>query len=502
MTKELTREQVLSAQENKGKVQTEARLSPLFEKPDLLQRIWRTIDHDHKLDNKEKLALFIIAASSELPDPNDHVSAALKGDSSAGKDSAIKAVLKHFPEEETFFLTRGTAAALEDEAEEVKRIAFSEINKNRENGANKEITETFKQLAEGGTDVLKKDAYTGYRTTKRVKSSQKTLIYGTTEAESDEELETRYVIIPIKGYAKKNKVVVDDALDKAADYDYQINKQNNNSWIATSIKALDKELIPIIPFSHVLKEPIKDGDKEQYFFDYTKERVKRDAKRLLSLTKAITWLHQKQRCVKEYKGKRFVVAEPTDFITAVVLFAEFFNLTYSGIDYRIQKTLDTIRKLEGKHDAEIMTLGFPQEYYGYVLRHKLQEELGIQSLTTIKKYLSQLRDLGYIRDEFYDPNISQKGYLIRSEAINQGITRVSLPVTLIALIGTLTGCLTPENITKWYWNREISTINLDFLENECKFSQNDRYQLDSVNSEGDTHSREPKITAQKISLEE
>jgi len=486
MSEPLNREQILEAQKHKGQIQTPSRLAPLFEKPDLLKNIWKALDRDHREDHKEKLAVFIIGVSAELPDEADHCSVALKGDSSAGKDNVIKTVFKHFPKEDNFFLTSATKSALEENGNEAKRIAFSEINKHREGGANNDIVESFKQLAEGGMDSMKQDVNTGYRTTKRSKVGQKSLFYGTTEVESDEELETRYVVIPIRSDAKKNKIVVDDSLKKAGDFDFYVDKQKEYSWIASSIKALDKELQPIIPFAHLLTEEIQDEDKKASFFDYTKERVKRDAKRLLSLTRAITWLHQKQRCIKDYRGKKFVISEPCDFITAVQLFAGFFNLTYTGLDYRIEKTLNKIRELEGKHDGEIMKMNFPSKYNGYVVRHKLQEDLGVASQTTIKKYLSKLMDLGYLKDTHYDQTVNPKAYLIKSSGYQMGINRVSLPISVTAINTHLTAWMTPEIITKSYWDREISTINLDFLENHSISAKNETLKNETLISPENT----------------
>ena len=427
-----------------------------FNDPELLNHIYEELNKDHKLDDKEKISLFLIRTTAELKDPNDRKSAALKGDSSAGKDNAIKTVLKHFPEEDNFFLTRGTQAALEEEASKVKCIAFSEINAHREKGANTEITEVFKQLAEGGTNTLKKDAATGYKTTINHKSEQKTLLYGTTETATDDELETRYVIIPIKGYPAKNKIVVDDSLTKAGTESYYLEKANKQeSWIAKSIRNLDHDVQVIIPFTEALKEPIKDEDgKEKYFFDYTKERIKRDAKRLLSLTKAITWLHQNQRIIKEISGIKFLYAEPTDFITAVILLAEFFNLTYTGLDHRLQKTHEKIKELEGKHDAEIIKYGFENKYVGWVVRNLLADELGINSVNTIKEHIGVLKDHQLV-EGYYE---TSKPYLIRG--VNRGVNRVSLPISLTALDTLLTPYLTGKN---WYDNNPRKPIKLSFL---------------------------------------
>jgi len=287
-----------------------ARIDKRFEDPALLLHILKELDKRHKLDDKEKLAVMLVAVSGYLRDARDHCSCALKGNSSSGKDNVIDTVLSHIPKEDWIKVTRVTTATLEDDVRDKIIVAFSEINKNREGGANSEIVETFKQLAEGGTSTLKKDAKTGFKTAIRTEQKQKTLIYGTTETESDEEMETRYVIIPIRGYRQKNKVVIDDVLSKASDEGYYLEKdKHEDSWIATSISLLDKDIQVIIPFAKVLSEEI-DGKE---IFDTRKDRAKRDVKRIMSLTRICALLHQLQRATKETKGITFLYAEPADF---------------------------------------------------------------------------------------------------------------------------------------------------------------------------------------------
>lgn len=472
----LTREEVLREQkklsrEEKKKIErgymrnkygTPARRDERFDSPELLEHIWNELDKDHKLDNREKLAVFIIAVSAYLPAPEEHCSAALKGDSSSGKDNLIRTVLKHVPKEDAFFLTRGTSAAIEDEAENVKILAFSEINKHREGGANSEMTETFKQLSEGGTAVLKKDAATGFRTTKHVTAEQKTLLYGTTETQTDDELETRYVVIPVKGGPKKNKIVIADALLKASSPEHYLKKTDGNSWIAQGIKALDPELQPILPYAEVLDQPAAEGGEA--FFDYGKERVKRDVKRLLNLTKTVTWLFQDQRTIIEIEGKRFVLSEPSDFKATVEIFIDFFNLSYSGLDHRLQTTLEVIKECEGRHDADIMAMGFDSKYYGYAVRHLVQELRGIQDKKTIKEHIDKLKDFGYIADVHYDRLINPKAVLVRTEGGNQGGNRGVLGRSSPPLPPGLDPWFTPEIRDAVYKGKEIRPICLSFLE--------------------------------------
>jgi hypothetical protein len=488
-----------------------------FYSRDLLYEVWKELDKTHKLDNREKLAVFIVALSGELKEERDRCSTALKGNSSSGKDNCIDTVFSHFPAEDNFKITRGTASALEDEASSVKRIAFSEINKNREGGANADITETFKQLAEGGVFILKKDASTGFSETKKIECEQKTLLYGTTETESDDELETRYVIIPIKGYPEKNLSVIKDVSKKARDIDYLMKRRmKQESWIAKGIRNLDHDLIISVPYSKVFENKIIDNNgEEHYIFDIRKERVMRDFKRILALTKAITWIHQKQRIIEKKDGLKILYSDPADFITAFAIFEDFFNLTYSGLDHRLQTCYDTIKQLEGKHDAEIIKLGYDiSQYSGWVLRHNLQIELAINSVNTIKKYLAQLKDHQLI--ETFWSNEIPKGYLIKDTAYQQGVNCLSKGIS----ISTLTPYCYPNDryieLKDLKINIEFMNIfniqNITYSEKELESTQKEKNssvssveidgcQFDGIKSEKDIHTYLSELKGKSIKKE-
>jgi hypothetical protein len=414
------------------------------------------LDKRHKLDHKEKVGTFIVVSTAYLRDPRDHCSCAAKGAYSGGKDNNTDTVLSHFPKEDWIKVTRATTATLEDDVKNKKIIAFSEINKNREFGANAEIVETFKQMAEGGTTTLKKDVNTGFKTAIRTEQEQKTLIYGTTETESDEELESRYVIIPIKGYRAKNKIVVDDVLKKASDEDYYLEKnKKEDSWIASSIYLLEKDVQVIIPYSQVLSGKINDKE----IFDTTKDRVKRDVKRVMSLTRAITWLYQLQRKSKYIGDMKFIYAEPSDFLNALKIFADFINLTYSGIDHRLQRLLEYVEKNVGKHREEIKNMGFQDRYHDWLLRHKVQKALKIGSVKTIRDWCGKLADknkLEIYKDEF----VNKRTVMIRP--VHLVGNNLALPVNIEDIDRLLQEWLQSDSAKKTYEDHEIKPYLVDF----------------------------------------
>lgn len=422
-----------------------------FYEEDLLIHISKELDKDHVDDDREKLGTFIVGASSKLPNPKDHVSCAHKGDSSSGKSNVEFSVAKHFPKEKLGIATRITQSEMEDRIQEWDILIITEINKNRE-GANTEITETFKQIMEDGIKIFKKNNITGE--SREINVPQKTGFYSTTEAETDDELETRYIVIPIRGSENKNRRVVDDTLMKVSSIDSILKKlDDKESWIAESIRGLNSNLDVLIPFAKEINKKFQTSEGEKELFDYTKERVKRDVKRLMSLTKSISWLYQKRRIIID---NRIIVAEPTDFITALKIFIPFFNVSYSGLDPRIEEVLQKIKELEGKHSEEITReFGFDTKMRQWVIRTNLQKELGI-SLNTLKAYIKKLKDEGLIQTFWEESH--PKFYMI--QPVSVPISRLLDPVTLQALISHLTGDWQGSDTYKINNKPQLDTIPL------------------------------------------
>lgn len=453
--REKTKEKRINRSKNNKEVtKLPQEIDERFNQENLLIDISNEISKDHIQDNREKLGAFLVGISGYLPNPKDHVSAAFKGNSSAGKDNIVLSILKHIPAEDWARATRITQSEMEDRLGGWKILAVSEINKNRE-GANSEIVETFKQIMEDGLRIFKKDNITGEP--KEIEVEQKTGFYGTTETQSDDELETRYIVIPIRGSEIKNRNVISTTLNKSASIEAILDRlKKEESWISKSIRGLDKNLDVLIPYANELKEKFETAEGEKEIFDYSKERVKRDVKRLLSLTKAITWIYQKRRVILEVEDKKIIVAEPTDFLTALKIFTPFFNLSYSGLDPRFETTLEKIKDLEGKYTEEINNAFGDNTRADWVIRSELQRELGIDSVNTIKEYINSLKDKGLIK--VYWNESHPRLYLIRP--VNRPISSLLEPITLQAMTCRLIGEWTGKDIYKNNNKKNLDIIPL------------------------------------------
>jgi len=349
-------------------------------------------------DNNLKMTTFLTATSGLLKNPKRRMSQAIAGGTAEGKDNDIVTSLKHMPKNSFIFLTNATQSTIEDDIKSIRIIGFSEVNANREEGANKHLIEVIKQKTEGGTSSVKKDIRTGMKTARIEIGEQGTVLYATTEAEMDEEMQTRFIRGTIKTDVKRIKKVNENTLDTFSNIDELLKDSNvPDSWIRIGLSYYFNNKIQYeihIPYAIFLKEQIGRED----IFDNSDPRSQRDLKRVLSLTCAMTYIFQEQRKKIKYKGYNILISEPQDLINTLKFSKEFFNQTYFGLDERLNSIIKTMKKLSKEND--------------WVGRDKIQEELG-KSRNTIKEWCGILAGEGCIE--------GVKGKQLNEEAYQQGV---------------------------------------------------------------------------------
>lgn len=349
-------------------------LPEAFERHTLLQEILDELSRRHLHDDREKLTAFLVACTAYAPDSRHHVSIAFLGDSSVGKDNLMDTVLAHFPDKHVLSLTRATESVLEDDIGEVRIIQFSEVNAGREGGANAHLTEVVKQLTEGGVSSMKKDSRTGFKTTRHSLQVQKTVFFSTTEERRDAELETRFLTVSIRRDRRKVAAVNNNTLQTWADpCKLKYLSERSLSWVKPGLEKLNYDLRVLIPYTPLLEE----------LFDSEDPRSQRDVKRLLCLTAGHAWLYQRQRPKILAEGVAWVVAAPVDFLNVFKISGLFFNMTYKGLESRLQAVLDFI---------EEETVG---DWGKSVRRLDIEKGLNVTK-NTIKKRLGYLRDSHFI----------------------------------------------------------------------------------------------------------
>jgi hypothetical protein len=352
-----------------------------FQDKELLKNILNELSKDHIGDDNLKMTTFLCDVSGLSPTPSLRKSIAIKANSAEGKDNLIKTCLKHMPQESCIFLTSATQATIEDDINDKKIIAFSEVNSNREVGANKYLTEVIKQKAEGGTSSIKKDISKGMTEARFDVGEQATINYGTTEIEGDEELGTRFIEGNIKTNYERIKKVNNNTLDSFSDLDKLVNDNVcSSSWIKVGLTFFfcsDKDQFKIaLPYAKFLKEQINGQD----IFDYNSPRSQRDLKRVLALTCAMAYLHQLQRKLIDHNGNKVLISEPQDLINTLRFSLEFFNQSYTGIDARVMNVLKIMEEIGTE----------------WVARDLIEEKLNLSKNTTIK-YCQMLAKEGCLK---------------------------------------------------------------------------------------------------------
>jgi hypothetical protein len=383
----------------------------LLNSPELIFHLYNEISKKHLMDNEMKMTEFLVWCSSYLSPAHLHKSLAKKGSSSVGKDNMSHAMMEIFPEEDYLKLTNATQAVLEDDIDNYKVIFYSEVNLGKDDkGANAKIVEAIKQLTEGGMSSLKKDAATGYKTTRHSKQEQKTVIYGTTESANDDELATRFMIGSVSASVDKIKAVNNNTCKWFAGIR---NNKTNNKWFAYAVKNLFKSNEVIIPLADKLP---------QDFFDNNDPRSMRDCKRFLACASAVAWIYQLQR-KKDNEGR--IIAELQDLLMALIITDSFFNYTYTGLgDERIRNFIEAMNNY---CDNQIPLGGGLYSTKDIFPRHKIQEKLGC-SINTIKDLAKGCQDLSIIRYLHLDGNN------VMYERCQKGVKKVLIGYTWKKLI--------------------------------------------------------------------
>jgi len=373
-----------------------------FHSPELMLHTHSRLSETHLKDDAVKMMGFFVCLTSELKNPRHRQSIALKGNRSVGKDNLIKTWLSNLPEEGNLFLTSATKATMQDSLKDSKRVACSEVNLQKDDrGANSDLVEVLKQITEGGTSIMKKERAEGKDwVTVRIEQEQKSVIYGTTESDDDDELNTRFIIGSVQGNREKTDAVNRRTMDEFAGGVFT----EKLSWISEGIKELCKVGDIVMPYLKHIPES---------FFNNEDSRSMRDVKRFLSVVKGIAYYHQCQRKVDK-EGR--IISEPFDFLAGMIISRSFFNHTYQGMgDQRIHHFIDAMNKYCDSRPT------LSEEEKNIFPRHEIQNIMGV-SLNTIKGISKGCQSLSIIRFHHKD-NVGI--YYLRCQ---KGVKRVLMGV--------------------------------------------------------------------------
>ncbi|MCX6672108.1 MAG: hypothetical protein NTX92_09340, partial [Euryarchaeota archaeon] len=367
--------------------------------------------------------VFCCIASGILPE-RYRFSSALIGDSSEGKTNMEKTTSKYFPDGICVNIGRITGACVEDDIDPYKTVIFQELN---DKATNAQIIEYAKHLTEDGLDVMKKDLTDNFKSTVKKRVERKAGVYTSTSNTDNDELQTRYSLIPVVGfpakYHKINERTKEDYSDPTKTLE-KMERETKSNWITEGLKTLKNFDIISIPYAEII-EVIEDSP-----------RCMRDLKRFLNLICVIAWLHQKNRRTETIKGKngkeyQVIYASPEDYYNAYEIGERILSQSYTNLDERSLQTLKAIIKISKEHGKENLKLLDEEENYKeylWVDRTDVQKEIGLKSANGMKKRLKALIDLDLIR--IHAAKNSNKCYIsLVTELITYLSSTPLLPIT-------------------------------------------------------------------------
>jgi hypothetical protein len=268
-----------------------------------------------------------------LPQP---LSAATKGESSAGKSALDETIRRFFPKDEAYYFWSAMSSKnlfYTDKDFKHKMLVIAEANGSEdssyairtllsEHRLTYEVVEKDEQTGKSHTRQIEKEGPTGFLTTTtlpRLHPENETRLITLAIDESEEQ--TRSIMKSIAAGFKNGRCEVDFA-----------------TWINAQriLQPLEVE----IPYADFLTDRLPNKPL----------RIRRDCRKLFNVIAASAELHQFQRG-KNPAGK--VVANLADYYNAKVLFEDIFFHSLYGIHPNTQALIDAITKLSGNLGGQL-----------------------------------------------------------------------------------------------------------------------------------------------------
>ena len=306
----------------------------LLQNPALLFNVLSTAKQSGIVgEEKNLLTLYLVMTSRLLPQP---LSAATKGESSAGKSALDETIRRFFRKDEAYYfwsaMSSKTLFYTEKDFKH-KMLVIAEANGSEaasytirtllsENRLTYEVVERDEQTGKSGTRQIEKEGPTGFLTT-------------TTLPKLHPENETRLITLAIDESEKQTRSIMESI---AAKYKNGRHEIDFAPWI--NAQRILQPLDVLIQYAEFLVQRLPAKPL----------RIRRDCKKLLSLIAASAVLHQFQRERTE-DGK--VVANLADYYNAKVLFEDIFFQSLYGVHPNTQVLMDAITRLSGNLAGQV-----------------------------------------------------------------------------------------------------------------------------------------------------
>jgi DNA primase len=356
----------------------------LLREPRLLERIERdltTLGIAGEAMNKR--LCYLAAISRKLDDP---LSLLVQSRSAAGKSTLQHAVLSLVPDEDKVIYTRMTDQALfYQDAQGLKHkvVALEEAEGLGGAAYSLRALQSSKQLAIATTS---KDPVSG-----KMKTEQYTVqgpvavLLTTTSAALDEETASRFLTVTIDESVSMTERIFE--------------RQREADTLAGYLRKLDHDaLIAQHQAAQRLLEPVAviNPYAKQLRFPAHTLRSRRDHKKYLMLIKAIAFLHQKQRTVKEHahgdQVLRYIEVTRDDIRAANLIADTVLGQSASELSAPARNLLSHIHKLVKDHCAQQRIAARE-----YVFTRKAVREGTGWSDWQVRTHMRELEELEYLR---------------------------------------------------------------------------------------------------------
>ena len=312
-----------------------------------------------------------------------------RGDSSAGKNHVINAVLDLFPKDDIFIVDSATPAALNyDQALAGKKIAYlRELNEN-----SLTLLDLLKAMYNPEGYVHKETVRDAQTQEFRVKTHLKDRI-GVITTLSFESIQVdlinrSWVLTPDQSY-QQNEAIVNHQLNAQSNAIERDIKQKEISedfhFVSQAIRSLDFSYEVFVPYSKRLYP----------LFPTQHLNVRRDVAKILNLIKIITIFNQKNRKSLVINNKKWLFAEYFDLKEALDVSQDLFINTVLHLDEIMRSILDYMEAQKNFFNIDDVLEDNDQFYTITDIYMELKETRAVSRRTTQRK-LDQLYMEGYL----------------------------------------------------------------------------------------------------------
>ena len=460
----------------------------LLESPRLLNEIMRLIRKRLVKEERNALLVFFTMLSAKLKEP---LNLRFSGETSTGKSAIIRAVARLFPPEMVIIRTALTRKAL----------YYSNIGKKLEDGSKlidftgkvlvlleenncKDFIEEFKPVLSHDLEQLESE-FTD--TSGKEITARKIIIKGfpayigllASRRTTDEDDTRTLLATPEKSKEKIKAVHEFTNFERAFPWRFNgVDEEEKKLWNA--IRILESYDGVVIPFTPLISEK----------FPHVKPKEMRDYNKLLNLIEAVALLFQRKRKVVEFYGKKYLVAQPIDFVIASEILKEALEDTLTNLEADVRRFFNKLCDEDGGLGANWNRkelLKIYKEVFGYstnreTFRRRFLEPLVREGFLdeddSKKPYIYSIGDKslqslqlhGIIVNELFNPKIKE---ILRSKFLHTSLVEYNTSVKNDELEVLLNACFNHNTHTVLYLSDLVCNLREIFKDFDCqKIQQN------------------------------